>query len=125
MKITIENATVYRDGEEVGTVGPDQEFHPIEGLHHKSAKKIAGEVENLLRGGQEESHLAHTQEIAGSNPAPATITKADVEKVQALDEPAQHPHMGDKTPAYIEWFRQNHTEEEFQAKYGNRKFQDQ
>lgn len=39
------------------------------------------------------------------------------------EAPEKDPFLGDKTPAYIRWFRDNHTEEEFQAKYGNRKYE--
>lgn len=37
-------------------------------------------------------------------------------------EPAQDPTMGDKTPAYVRWYRATHTAEEFEQKYRNRKF---
>lgn len=37
-------------------------------------------------------------------------------------EPSKDPQSGDKTPAYIEWFRANHSKEEFAARYGHRKF---
>ena len=36
-------------------------------------------------------------------------------------EPLKTPEAGDKTPAYIAWYRRNHTEAEFEEKYGNRK----
>jgi hypothetical protein len=48
-------------------------------------------------------------------PAPA---KAPKEKPEA---PAQDPAAGDKTPAYVAWYRDNHSPEEFAAKYGSRK----
>lgn len=35
--------------------------------------------------------------------------------------PPQNPAMGDKTPAYVEWFRQNHSKEECAAKYPERR----
>lgn len=43
----------------------------------------------------------------------------------ALNVPPPPPKdlkSGDKTPAYIEWFRVNHSPEEFAARYGHRKF---
>lgn len=36
-------------------------------------------------------------------------------------EPSKDPAVGDKTPEYVEWYRDNHTPEEFAAKYGHRK----
>lgn len=36
--------------------------------------------------------------------------------------PPQDPNMGDKTPAYVKWYRETHTEAEFYAKYGKRNF---
>jgi len=36
-------------------------------------------------------------------------------------EPEQDPLQGDKTPAYVEWYRENHSPEEFDAKYKGRK----
>lgn len=38
------------------------------------------------------------------------------------DGPAKDPAMGDKTPAFVEWFRENHSEAEFEARYGHRKY---
>jgi hypothetical protein len=40
---------------------------------------------------------------------------------QISSEPPKDPESGDKTPAYVEWFRDTYTEEEFTAKYGSRK----
>lgn len=40
----------------------------------------------------------------------------------AAPEPTKDLQSGDKTPAYIEWFRVNHSPEEFSARYGHRKF---
>lgn len=31
--------------------------------------------------------------------------------------PEQHPAMGDKDPAYVAWFREHHSEDEFNARY--------
>jgi hypothetical protein len=38
--------------------------------------------------------------------------------------PKQDPRMGDKTPAYREWFRKHHTQEEYEKRYGGRKVSD-
>lgn len=38
------------------------------------------------------------------------------------DAPPKTIESGDKTPAYVQWFRENHSEEEFEARYGHRKF---
>lgn len=34
--------------------------------------------------------------------------------------PPSHPAMGDKTPEVIAWFKANHSEAEFEKRYGNR-----
>jgi len=114
--ITIEENTVLRDGKKVGELTAEGDFLPVEGLHHKTAEKIAKEIDALKQGGQEASRLAHTQENAGSNPAPATKPA----KAQKGEAPPQSPRAGDKTPEYVEWYRANHTEAEFLAKYGHR-----
>lgn len=35
-------------------------------------------------------------------------------------EPFMDPHYGDLTPAWVQWFRDNHTEAEWEERYGGR-----
>lgn len=37
-------------------------------------------------------------------------------------EPQQDPRLGDKTPAYVAWFRRHHTSTAYKARYSGRKF---
>ena len=34
--------------------------------------------------------------------------------------PETHPELGDLTPAYVAWFKDNHTEDEYLEKYAGR-----
>jgi len=34
--------------------------------------------------------------------------------------PAMDPHFGDFTPAWMEWFRENHTPAQWEERYGGR-----
>jgi hypothetical protein len=36
------------------------------------------------------------------------------------EAPYMEPQLGDMTPNYIEWFKKNHSKEEFEARYGTR-----
>lgn len=108
MNITFDADAVLKDGKEVGVVDEKNAFHPVKGLHHKTAAAI--EKELLKQGGQEASRLAHTQESAGSIPAPAT------KHAKASDEPAR-THLGDIDPELIEWRRESWPEADFAALY--------
>jgi hypothetical protein len=118
MKTTIEGSAVLHDGKHAGDLTIEGDFKPIEGLHHATAKRIAKDIDILKQGGQVASRLPHKQENIGSNPIPATTPKAGKDL-----EPEMDPDKGDKTPAYVEWFKRNHSKAEFEAKYGNRRFE--
>jgi hypothetical protein len=96
---------VKLDGENVGSLNPD--FHPVKGLHHKRVAMIEREI-SKLRGSAAVERQVHNLEVEGSIPSPAT------------QEPPMDWDKGDKTPAYIEWFRATHTPEEFKTKYAHR-----
>ena len=137
-QITIEGTAILRDGEQVGKLTPEGDFKPIEGLHHKTAEKIAKEIDILKdQGGQTASRSAHNQEIAGSIPATGTTHDEGLDRLEVLSKnpkfrsgttpisgplaaPQQDPALGDKTRAYVSWYRLNHTAKAFDAKYGNR-----
>jgi hypothetical protein len=114
----LENGTVLKDGKKVGTMedGPAISFVPAPGLHHKTAKSIQAQIEKHFSEqpqGASEAGETHSFLEAGSTPAPATFAKGDPEPPMTAD-------AGDKTPEWIEWFRANHSKEEFVARYAGR-----
>jgi hypothetical protein len=122
MNIEIQDdGTVLKDGEKVGTVddGDVISFTPVLGLHHKTAKSIQARIEEHFANqpqGASEAGETHALPEVGSTPAPATTPS-----VPAGDpEPAMAADAGDKTPEWIEWFRRNHSKEEFVARYAGR-----
>ena len=50
-----------------------------------------------------------------------TTSMEQSEETATLPPPAQDPALGDKTPAYVEWYREAHTPKEFTEKYRGRK----
>jgi hypothetical protein len=59
-----------------------------------------------------------------SDPRIGQVTPPDFQDFTPIDKaPEKDVAMGDKTPAYVEWFFDNHSQEEAFAKYGHRKFQ--
>ena len=101
MNIEVKGTAVFRDGDEVGTVNlATGEFSPIEGLNGNTVKAI-------------EKHLA-------SRPGEGSDSQAPKAK-PAAPEPAQDPKFGDKTPAYVEWYRKTHGQAAFDEKYGHRR----
>lgn len=109
MKIEIRDDDVFLDGEMVGTLWPLGRFTPKEKMHHKRVAMIEREILKM-RDSSVVDRLPHKQEAEGSIPSPATIPAP----------PTCEPSHGDKSPAYVAWYRDNHTAEEFQAKYGHR-----
>jgi len=86
---------------------------------------------------KEGTPVAVYNEARGTVTSPARLTKklaqAITEQVgkavafvvaeeEAGEEPAMDPARGDKTPAYVRWYRATHTAEEFARKYNNRTF---
>ena len=70
----------------------NHKFSPVDTVHHKTAESIRKELETQFP------------------------------KPKKGEEPPKDPMQGDKTPAYVQWYRDNHTKEEFEAKYGGRTF---
>lgn len=62
------------------------------------------------------------QEDAGGFPKGLSEGGKELLKQMVSGEPPKTISEGDKTPAYVEWYRKNHSKEEFDSKYGNRKF---
>jgi hypothetical protein len=67
----------------------------------------------------------HTQPMmTHEQPKPVTA-ESEFSSHQPPPAPPQDPRLGDKTPAYRAWFRQYHTQEEYQKKYAGRKVSDE
>lgn len=58
---------------------------------------------------------------AQETPAPDEAASLPDAQERADPEPEMLSEAGDKTPAYIEWYRRNHSAEAFRAKYAHRK----
>lgn len=112
MNIEVIEANVIKDGEQVGTIGPDEKFYPTVKLHHKTLEAIEREIFKARGSLARLKRQSHNLDIVGSNPTSATTDP----------EPEQTPEAGDKTPEYIAWFKRNHSEAEFQSKYGKRTY---
>jgi hypothetical protein len=118
MNIEIKDANVLRDGEQVGTIGPDGEFYPVDGLHHKTVERIRKELREIpgathginteLQGGEVVTRLAHNQENEGSIPSPATIAK---------DPEPERTELGDIDTALIQWRKRNWDADAFAELY--------
>ena len=104
----IEHNIVTREQQKVGTIGPDGEFYPVEGLHHKTVEKIRKQVSEL-QGGESASRLAHNQETEGSIPSPATIPDSDPQP--------ERGELGDIAPELIEWRKRNWPMDAFSELY--------
>jgi hypothetical protein len=107
MKIEIEKSSdgswnVKRDGERVGTFA-GKFFPDAEGMHHMSIRKIDREVSRLLQ--EQDSDLAPVL----TDTAPEISSEA----------PQMDPALGDKTPAFVEWLRDNDPAA-FSARYDGR-----
>lgn len=99
MNIEIEEeGCVIRNGERVGAVDSKGNFHPVIGLHHKTAEKIRKQVSEL-QGGQGGKSSGSYPEEAGSTPAPATIPDSDPQP--------ERGELGDIAPDLIEWRKRN------------------
>lgn len=96
MSIEIKDGAVLKDGKHVGTVAEDGIFTPAAGVHHKTIESVR-------------------KELTGGDAPPEEKPKAE-----KTPEPIKSAQFGDLTPEYVEWYRANHTTEEFAAKYHNR-----
>jgi hypothetical protein len=108
------NTVIDDDGNEIGAVICGEHAYEIELL--EGVKVNGNTIKKLLREYAATNQPAAAAEAAGQGEEDAQDSAIDA------GEPAQDPMMGDKTPAYIRWFKANHTEAEFQAKYGHRKY---
>jgi hypothetical protein len=69
-----------------------------------------------------QSRLTDTlTDTMNGEPEPQEQEAPETEPQPSNEPPKQDPSLGDKTPAYVAWFKANKTAEEFQAKYGSRK----
>jgi hypothetical protein len=105
------NTVIDDDGNEIGEVIHGEHAYEIE--LREGAKVNGNTIKKLLR---QYAAANQPEEAAGQGEEDPQDAAIDA------DEPSQDPMMGDKTPAYVRWFKANHTEAEFQAKYGHRKY---
>lgn len=111
-KYTLENGAIMADGQAIARHDAARNVVvSTDPLHHKVKSAISRLIEpNPAYEVEEESfHVEHVPQpetsLATQPPAP----------------PAKDPALGDKTPAYVEWFRAHHSAEEFAEKYRGRK----
>lgn len=138
MKITLHGTTIHRDGHPVGILTPDRTFQPTIRLQTRTIQKITAILSTLQA--TPESNKETTDPGAESEPNKETpdpgderadpappvpgeaASQQDAQERSTLDpEPEMLSEAGDKTPAYIEWYRRNHSAEAFRAKYAHRK----
>lgn len=114
----LESGAVIReaDGKTIAQVAPDQSgAEAIKYAHHKFARYAAAILELMEAGPDpvvpvdppgdpEENVEAHPPEPEG---------------MKGTDPPVMDVALGDTTPLYVEWFKANHTAEEFRVKYKN------
>jgi hypothetical protein len=82
-------------------------------------------LERLLKAAEGESvevfEEEHTQEAMPPDPGREYDRPAPP---GFYAEPPQDPRMGDKTPAWRNWFRMTHSQDEYQKRYAGRKVSD-
>lgn len=104
---------VLRDGEEIAT------FEPGAGLTMKPRKKS---LTNTAKAQIARYLGIDPKAVQWAEPEDPGKAPADPKSLKGEKEPdVKKLPLGDKSPVYIEWFRQNKSEEEFTEKYGHRK----
>lgn len=138
---------VLKDGEELGRIDGDTMTHhaPVGGVVKGQIRKEVGNPELQFKAAEvaeapKETHVAAVPAPpALINNPPAIVKHDDIVQPGRPPRPAlewllerankgeipQPPPMGsegDKTPAFIRWFKQHATPEEFEIQYGGRKY---
>lgn len=120
----IAGESILRDGQEIAryseetnTVTSPKRLAPIfAGAINKLVEQLGKSKATFKVDGAEDS------ESQGEATPPADKSKRHQRVIP--EPPPTDPRAGDKTPAYIRWYREHHTEAEFHAKYGHRKFEE-
>ena len=122
MNIEIKDGVVLRDGDEIGTIkdGVCRSDKPIAprvkaAINEANGDKLTFEV---VEGHTDSStslpatsYILHNKDEEKAAPAKRNIPPP----------PATHPMLGQKDPAYVAWFKEHHSAEEFERKYGGKK----
>lgn len=143
MNIKITKGVVTKDGEEVGSINGDvcTLLKPIgptvkaainkehggkltyalvsdKGTHEEPIQSFQPSeplnVGDVLQDGKEQVQVlaSHPQPLFGIDRLAVLIESGEIPQ-----PPLTRPDMGDKTPEYVEWFREHATPEEFAKKY--------
>lgn len=111
------DGAVLRNGQNVGRIvdeGSMWKFEPIPKLHHATLKFVTEALQEHFAGQEPQGALeageSHKLSQEGSIPSPATNDP----------EPPMCKMLGDRTPEFIEWYRRNHSPEEFRKRYSGR-----
>jgi len=121
-KYTLENGAIMADGQAIARHDAARNVVvSTEPLHHKIKSAISRLIEP-----NPAYEVDELQESPGITPEPAPVPggalpKGPVPAAAMETAPAKDPALGDKTPAYVDWFRRNHSAEEFAEKYRGRK----
>jgi hypothetical protein len=117
-KYILENGAILCEGKEIAKF--DASLNAVitaAPLHHKIKSAISRIIEPnpqyIVQAGEATQPAPI---VAGPVALDAKPTASDLDPA-----PAQDPALGDKTPDYIEWYRLNHSPEEFAEKYGKRR----
>lgn len=104
MNITVEDNKILKDGEQIAVFNPDTVtvFSPKD-----IAPTVKGHITTILM----EKH--NLPEKPAYDVAPLNKEKKVKDRTDLMNK-----RDGDKTPAYMKWYRENHTEAEYEAKYG-------
>lgn len=144
MKIQIKNNSITNDGEPIGVLDGQTVY-----LHQKVGPRVKSEIKKAvgddgLKFIEQAAPDAEPAPVEAPKPAPepprartleeatklAAIKTKDaayrslivaVERGDIPPPPKQLAALGDKTPEFVAWVRENATPEEFNAIYGNRK----
>jgi hypothetical protein len=108
------NGQITDNGEPIGWVEGGTNLIFKEGV--EVSGQARGYLERLLNPEEGKPPVEVCEEEAreAMNPAPPDF----------YPEPPQDPRMGDKTPAWRNWFRMTHSQDEYQKRYAGRKVSD-
>lgn len=144
MNIEIKNSSVFRDGAPIGTITGGvcslsvKSSPPLKGAinkaHGKPLKFEAAAEAGAPMAPVMPSAVAATVNLPKPAPegdignAPKTPYQVELERLHDLVRsnkipapPPYHPSLGDKTPAFVAWFKEHATPQSFEAKFGGKR----
>jgi hypothetical protein len=119
-KYTLENGAIMADGQQIARHDAARNVVvSLEPLHHK----VKSSISRLIDPNPDyEVEAVQESSVIPPEPGPKDVIPEVPAPIEAMETPpATDPALGDKTPAYVEWFRRTHSAEEFAAKYRGRK----